>query len=118
MPSHRIDLAFKKVSQLLQLVLKFGLQGLKRVLDSLLLGTCEVSISLDLSCNILKLGFQLLSGLDLLTEHNVIILVHLHHLLIQVLQSLVIILSHSETAHVLLRQYLLLAHLFNYICFC
>ena len=82
MSSHCIDLSFKVVSKLFQFVFELRLQRLQCILNSLLLGAGEVAIRLDLPGNILKLGLQLLSRLDLFTEHDIVVLVHLHHLLV------------------------------------
>lgn len=107
---HCIDLSLEVVAKLFQLVLKLGLEGLQCIFDSLLFRSREISVCLDLACDVLELGLELLPGLDLLPEHDIVVLVHLNHLVVHVLQRLVVVLMDAEAAHVLLGQYLFLAH--------
>lgn len=81
-------------------MLESGSEGLQSIVDSLRLSLREVSISLNFSLDVLKLGFQLLLRLDALHQHDVVVAVHLHKLVVHGGQRHIFVLLGLITCHV------------------
>ena len=102
---HCINFAFKFFPEHSQLVFELGAEGLQGVVDSFGFGFCEVAIRLDLALDVLELGLKLLFRLDALHEHDIVVAVHLHQLIVHRCQWQVLILLSHIACHVLLDEF-------------
>ena len=80
---------------------------LQGVIYSLGFSFGKVAICLYFSLDVLKFGLELLFGLYALHEHDIVVTVHLHKLVVHVFKRLIVVLHSGKIAHIFLNELLL-----------
>ena len=97
--NHVFDLLLVLLLQQLQLVVELTLESLEGVLYPLYLCISELFVRLNLSSNVLELCLQLLLRLNALSQHHIVIVVHLRQLMCHRLEVFVIMLKRLILFH-------------------
>ena len=105
--SHLSNLRFEFLSQHPKLVFELGPESFECVVDSLRLGLSEITVCLNLPLNVLEFCFELFLRLDALHQHDIVISVHFHELIVHLLERYVVVLLLAIALHVLVNQFVL-----------